>query len=169
MALSIKAGDIKKGDPDLKAMKAKIDKITKQLQQGSQVVVGLPSESQPYPDGTSVLSVGFWNEFGTKHIPERPFLRETLRQQRQEWVALSEKLYAQAIESGVDPQTLLGVLGEQMQIDVQKNIDSGAWEPNAPAYARAKEKAGKTKPLIVTGHLRGSIRYVVRDRSDGDS
>lgn len=166
MALSVKAGQVKKGDPELKKTKERIDKITNQLKAGSQVVVGLPSDSLPYPDGTSVLMVGFWNEFGTKHISERPFLRETLRQHRNEWVVLSEKLYAQAIKSEVDPKTLLPVLGEQMQIDVQKNIDDGAWEPNASPYREQKAKEGKTKPLIVTGHLRGSIRYLVLDNGN---
>lgn len=162
MGLKLKAGKVKRGDIGLAATRKLIDKIAKTLKGKTTLAVGLPSNSLPYPDGTSVVLVGFWNEFGTERIPERPFLREGLRQNREQWLKLARKLYAKALREGVPPENVMRLLGEQMQIDIQKSLDSGAWEPNAPDYAKAKAKKGKTKPLIVTGHLRGSIRWVMR-------
>lgn len=163
--LKIKAGKVKKGDLTLALTRKIMAKLSKSLKGNPRIVVGLPSNSMPYPDGTSVVQVGFWNEFGTDKIPERPFLREALRQNKEEWLKLSRKLYKKAIKEGVPPENVLGILGAQMQLDVQKSLDSGAWEPNAPAYAKFKAKSGKTKPLIVTGHLRGSIRWAIRNKS----
>lgn len=162
--LKVKAGKVKKGDVSLAETRKVIEKLAKLLKGNPRIVVGLPSNSLPYPDGTSVVMVAFWNEFGTKVIPERPFLREALRQNRNSWLKLARKLYKKAIKEGVAFDSVLGLLGAQMQLDVQKSLDSGAWEPNAPDYAKFKAKTGKTKPLIVTGHLRGSIRWAIRSK-----
>lgn len=165
MSLKVKAGKVKKGDTNLAETRKALEKLVKLMKNSSRIAVGLPSNSLPYPDGTSVVMVGFWNEFGTKVIPERPFLREALRQNRDEWLKLARKLLKKSIKEGVAFDSVLGLLGAQMQLDVQKSLDSGAWEPNASDYAKFKAKSGKTKPLIVTGHLRGSIRWVMRDKS----
>jgi len=159
--LKVKAG-IKKGDPNLAKTLRRMARIAKKLRGAESLAVGLPKGSQPYPDGTDVLSVGIWNEFGTETIPERAFLREGARQNQKEWLKLARALYKKALREDLDPNQLMGQLGEKMQNDIQASIDSGAWEPNAEPYKSQKAKLGKTKPLIVTGHLRGSIRWVMR-------
>ena len=148
----------------LEKARARIDALSKMLNagDGARVAVGLPQDSTPYPDGTSVLMVGFWMEFGTKYSPERSFLRDSVLQYREQWIGLARKLQQKAIKESRPISDFLPVLGQQMQIDVQTKIDSGPWEPNQGDYALWKQAEGKTKPLIVSGHLRASIRYVVR-------
>lgn len=163
MGVELRSGTLKSGAFD-KILK-RIQKLTKDLDGTPSVAVGLPSNSLPYPDGTSVVQVAIWNEFGTSKIPERPFLRESLRQNRKAWIKLARQLHQKAIKDGVPVENLMRLLGERMQSDTQKSLDSGAWEPNAPAYAAAKALKGKTKPLIVTGHLRASIRWVMRNET----
>lgn len=138
-------------------------RITKLLKIEYTLAVGLPSNALPYPDGTSVVMVGFWNEFGTKYVPERSFLRNALRDNRAKWMKLAREVYTAAVKRGTDPRKAIQVVGEAMQLDVQVSIDSGAWEPNTGAYAEWKAARGKNKPLINTGHMRGSIRYVIED------
>ena len=48
---------------------------------GMDVEIGLLDSAKPYPDGTSVIDVGMWNEFGTIHIPARSWLRSTWEEQ----------------------------------------------------------------------------------------
>lgn len=139
-----------------------VDRLTKLLDKPPKIAVGLPRDSTPYPDGTSVIMVGFWNEFGTENIPERPFLRTTANQKREEWLKLAKDIYTRAIKKNKNPTDFMSLLGERMENDIKAGIDSGPWEENQGWYKEWKLSKGKTKPLIVTGHLRGSIRYVVR-------
>lgn len=153
-----------KGDPELRKTLVELARITKLLKKDTDLAVGLPKDALPYPDGTSVVLVGFWNEFGTRYTPERAFLRTALAMNRRQWLALAALAYEKAIRQNKDPRLMMKVVGKQMQLDVQKSIDSGAWEPNQGTYAEWKLARGKTKPLINTGHLRGSVRYVLRER-----
>jgi len=152
---------VKKGG-DFEAVKKRVDEVQRLLEKGAKVAVGLPRNSMPYPDGTSVIMVGFWNEFGTKFTHERAFLRTAARENRDAWLALSRDIYKRAVAKNKDPNDFLSILGQRMEADVKRSIDSGAWEPNQGAYGEWKLSKGKTKPLIVSGHLRGSIRYVIR-------
>lgn len=140
-----------------------VDRITKLWRQPVKVAVGLPRNSLPYPDGTSVVMVGVWNEFGTKFATERPWLRTAAAKHNKAWLKLAEDIYRRSIAKDKDPQQFMPLLGQQMEADVKASIDSGAWEPNQGAYGAWKLKTGKTKPLILTGHMRGSVRYVLRE------
>jgi hypothetical protein len=46
---------------------------------------------------------------------------------------------------------------------VKTKIVQGPFTPNAPSTIRKKKSA---RPLIHTGHMRQSIRYVVKKRGD---
>lgn len=43
-------------------------------------------EGATYPDGTSVATVAYINEYGRGHNPERPFMRDTANKKMGEWV-----------------------------------------------------------------------------------
>lgn len=159
MATSVQAGLIK-GNPEL--VRKRLASLESKLKKVPNIAVGLPANSMPYPDGTSVVMVAFWNEFGTENIAERSFLRTAAHVNRDKWLKLTRKIFEQAIAKDKNPADFFPLIGQVMQADVQKSIDSGAWEPNQGAYGAWKKAQGKTKPLIFSGHLRGSIRYVVR-------
>ena len=43
----------------------------------AQVKIGIQADEKgEYENGTSVIDVAIWNEFGTKKIPSRPFIRQ---------------------------------------------------------------------------------------------
>ena len=51
---------------------------------GAHVKVGV-LENSKYPDGTPVPLVAFWNEYGTRTAPPRPFFRDTIEQNKKNW------------------------------------------------------------------------------------
>lgn len=113
-------------------------------------------ENSKYPDGTSVPSVAFWNEYGTRTAPSRPFFRQTISEKRGEWA----KLAGDAIKMGYTVEHMLGLVGAQMQTDIQYSIMSWTSPPNAP-YTVAKK--GFDSPLRDTMLMHDSIKYEVVD------
>lgn len=119
------------------------------------VQVGVIDGSK-YPDGTSVASVAFWNEYGTRTAPARPFFRDTIKQQKSNWSALATK----AIRAGYTVEHMLGVVGAQMQTDVQLSIMTWTSPANS-AYTVARK--GFQAPLRNTLLLHDSIKFEVVD------
>lgn len=122
------------------------------------VFVGIPEEAnksledQPSFNMASLAAV---LEFGNDHIPERPFLRQTLNDNREKYVSMFVNLF----KKGVEPEKIYEQLALIAQADVQENIVRGNWVPNNPKTIKRK---GSSKPLIDTGRLRQSITGVVR-------
>ena len=120
------------------------------------VQVGVIDGSK-YPDGTSVASVAFWNEYGTRIAPPRPFFRDTIKQEKSNW----SKLATKAIRAGYTVEHMLGLVGAQMQTDVQFSIMTFSNPPNA-AYTVAKK--GFQSPLRESMLLHDSIKFEVMDK-----
>ncbi|HDR0739450.1 hypothetical protein QQW93_06490 [Pasteurella multocida] len=122
------------------------------------VFVGIPEEAnksledQPSFNMASLAAV---LEFGNDHIPERPFLRQTLNDNREKYVSMFVNLF----KKGVEPEKIYEQLALIAQSDVQENIVRGNWVPNNPKTIKRK---GSSKPLIDTGKLRQSIKGIVR-------
>ena len=119
------------------------------------VQVGVIDGSK-YPDGTSVASVAFWNEYGTRIAPPRPFFRDTIKQEKSNWSALATK----AIRAGYTVEHMLGLVGAQMQTSIQLSIMTWTSPPNS-AYTIAKKKFNA--PLRNTMLLHDSIKFEVVD------
>ena len=113
-------------------------------------------DGSKYPDGTSVASVAFWNEYGTRIAPPRPFFRDTIKQEKSNWSALATK----AIRAGYTVEHMLGLVGAQMQTSIQLSIMTWTTPPNA-AYTVAKK--GFNAPLRSTMLLHDSIKFEVVD------
>lgn len=159
---------LKKGTPEFTKTKKLLEDMKRGLKKMPTIAVGLPKDSTPYPDGTSVVMVGFWNEFGSIDgaVPARPWLRTGAHNNKDKWINLARDICKRAIAKGKDPAEFMALLGQQMQADIQASIDSGSWEPNRGQYAAYKVAKGKEKPLIFTGHMRASVRYVVMGGDD---
>jgi len=134
----------------------RLRKIAKTFNAAGAVKVGLPKGSNDYPDGTSVIMVGLVHEFGSpsKGIPERSFLRSTIVEERREYKELFTKLTKALLNGKMSMTKALGIVGLQVQTDVQSKITS----LESPAL---KHREGN--PLVDTGHLRRSITYVVNE------
>lgn len=119
------------------------------------VKVGVLDNSK-YPDGTSVATVAFWNEYGTNKIPPRPFFRNTIAEQKKEWVALAKD----AIRMGYTIEHTLGLVGAKMQTDIQYSIMTWTTPKNADYTIAMK---GVNAPLRHTLLMHDSIKFEVSE------
>lgn len=142
--------------------KRAIDIITRAMTGSPRSVqVGLPAGEV----GADILSIGFWNEFGTTRIPERPFLRNAMRDNRATYVGnlttIAERVVVSAMEGGeYSLSTALGQLGQKAAGDIQREITTLASPPNAPSTIRQKKSSN---PLIDEGRLRQAITWKLGD------
>lgn len=129
------------------------------------------------------VKIGFLNEFGFEHIPERSFLRSTLTRNGKKYQLMGIKLIKLHVGKNLNVKTILGKLGSQVSSDVRRTIQQSIPPPlsamtlkrraKKSKYLQGRKRKGKKItqeeistnhiPLIDTGQLLGSIEYVVKD------
>lgn len=123
-------------------------------------------EDQFYEDGTSLMDVVLWNEFGTDdgHVPERAALRTAVKKAAPGLAKLGAqqaKLMLQGkLRFDVAARRLAKILRDEMIGSVER------WKkpPNAPSTI---ERKGFDDPLIETGLYINSISYkLLKTRKD---
>lgn len=111
-----------------------------------------------YPDGTSVATVAFFNEFGTSRAPPRPFFRQMIASKSPGWgQALVKALRA----NGGDTHAALNLMGEGIKGQLVESIRNFSSPGNAPSTIAKK---GFDKPLVDTGLMIRSVDYEVSDK-----
>ena len=126
----------------------------------NRVSVGLPEESNDYPDGTSVIMVGTVHEFGSEliGIPQRSYLRSTVVENRREYKLLHRKLAFKIIRGEMTTAQALGLIGVKVQSDVVGKIT----DLTDPPLKHRRDKEGELgNPLVHSGHLRSAITFQI--------
>lgn len=101
-------------------LKNALDQLQKKLGEGAHVRVGF-LEGAKYPDGTQVAQVAYWDEFGTKTAPPRPFMRNTIANNKAGW----GKLMGAALrDTGYSVDQALALVGEKITDQVKEEIVS---------------------------------------------
>lgn len=186
MAAKTITAELKGGD----ALERHLKGIAKHLGKGATVAVGF-LESETYPGGTyhftkarlkqmspetrqfaqflrgkkkfagPVAQVAFWNEFGTKRSPPRPFMRHTVASKSGRWgVALGHALK----HTDYDTRTALAMLGEKIQGQMRESIAN--W--TEPANSKTtRELKGFNSPLRDSGVMMRAVDYQVIDGEGG--
>lgn len=117
--------------------------------------------TQDGKEGPNVVDVAWWNEFGarTKYatIPARPFLRPTIRKNRDKYRRLEARLLSGMLKGKIKTRQATAILGFTAQSDVQNEILNLKEPPNAPSTQ--KKKKGVDNPLIDTGRMRQSVSW----------
>jgi hypothetical protein len=125
------------------------------------IKVGIISGTGEHPNashGQTLAEIGWWNEFGTRTIDERPFLRTGLRENLSKYRGILGNGLKQVILSKMGADQLLGVLGVAAVADVQAKIVA----VNSPANAQSTiDRKGSSSPLIDTGALRQHISWAI--------
>lgn len=124
----------------------------------AQVKIGIQADEKgEYKNGASVIDVAIWNEFGTKKIPSRPFIRQCFSDNQ---AAIEKKLrfYALKVLEGEEPKIALSQLGQWYEDKQKACLLNFPWKPNTAATIKAKKSS---KPLVNTHQLVDSIRYEV--------
>ncbi|MBX4889775.1 hypothetical protein [Rhizobium bangladeshense] len=138
--------------------------LGKSLKGPKQVKVGFPAGEADQDN----INKAVWNEFGTRGgasgggwggpIPERPFMRNALRDNRGKYRDALRSSAAKILTGKTQLRTVLSKLGILAQGDVQGEITSLMSPPNSPVTVALK---GSSKPLIDSGEMRGAVTYKV--------
>ena len=105
-----------------------------------------------YPDGQTVPQVAFWNEYGTKKIQERPFMRQTANKKND-----IKNIVVDVMKKDLERGTISWKkIGLGMVDLMRKTIQSGTFA--ALAVSTVLRKQSRT-PLIHTGEMLKRVRY----------
>lgn len=111
--------------------------------------------------GVEVVDYALFNEFGTRDIPSRPFMRRTADLAQPDLSNFARAQLGAMMDGGINVQVLLNRIGlwfrERMQATIR---DAPSWaEPLSEATEGLK---GSTVPLIDKGFLHNSVDYEIR-------
>jgi hypothetical protein len=139
----------------LRKSTAELDKLRKTLQtMGAKAVkVGVLGS-----DGSDIVQVATFNEYGTQNIPERSFIRSTMTANQAKYAKGLKRAFEAVLDNRIGPEQALGLVGLEVQKDIQARITELRDPPNADATVAAK---GSSNPLIDTGRLRQSVTFDV--------
>lgn len=126
----------------------------KRLGNAGTLNVGFLSNAR-YPEGLSVPQNAFWQEFGTKFQPPRPFMRRTIAAYSGQWGTAFAKI---AKDQKYDAKRTLTLMGIGIQGQIQQSIKELTDPPLSPVTVKAK---GFNKPLIHTSLMIRSVDYEV--------
>lgn len=103
----------------------------------------------------NVATVAFWNEYGTRFAPPRPFFRTMIRNKSGEWgLALAIQLQ----RTKFDVRRSMNVLGEGIAGQLRESIINMNSPPNAASTIARK---GHSKVLVDTAHMLMSIDHEI--------
>nr|DAP61212.1 MAG TPA: virion morphogenesis protein [Caudoviricetes sp.] len=111
-------------------------------------------------NGVSVQDYAIFNEYGTSHIPKRPFFRLSVGTQKAQ-NEIKEYLNTQIeniISGELTGQGAYENLGTFVVQKIKKTIMSGNFAPND---AKTIKRKGSSTPLIDTHSLYNSISYEI--------
>jgi len=100
----------------------------------------------------TVAQVASWNEFGNKRIPQRSFIRDTFRINKDNIVKFTKKVLKN------NPSDFYDLTGQYVLGLIQKRISSKSFKGNSEATKKWK---GSDTPLVDFGQLRNAITYDV--------
>jgi len=143
---------LKVNDKLWKEIKAQFPKIDKAV-----VKTGIQSDAGEN-EGVSIAEYAAFNEFGTRNIDERPFMRKTFDDNLANYNKLIERLFKGMLGGKLDAKFAFNTLGQQTEDDMKDTITNGKFTANAQSTI---DKKGSSSPLIDTGTMRNSIRYEV--------
>lgn len=154
--------NLKQGHIELKFDEEKLRDVLHHLYASNKAVkVGILENATNVHTGASIAEYAYWNEFGTKNIPARPFMRNAISDNSDTW---AESISSQLKTMGVTDKNVvakaLKETGQLMRSDIQQSISKGGFKPLKPATIKRK---GKATPLVDTKAMREAISYEVTD------
>lgn len=130
-------------DIDLTGLTERMKKLD-----GAAVKTGIQS-------GSPHLQKAIWNDGGTVHIPERPFVSEFGQRHEGDIDDSSADAVKSMVINKKDPRSALNQLGKEFADLMRQDADDWTNPPNAP---RTIAQKGKDDPLDETGEMIADIR-----------
>lgn len=120
------------------------------------VSVGVQADAGASEDGTLISEYAGYNEFGTKQIPSRPFMRTAFDNGVDDLNKTIRDLTVLVQDGKIDPDKAAGLLGEKHQGQVQAQILSNMPPPNSPVTIALK---GSDRTLVDNSNMVQAIRW----------
>ena len=147
-------------------VRKRLKKLPARISGPSKVKVGFPAGEADSDN----IKKAVWNEFGTRGgasgggwggpVPERPFMRNTLKNKRGAYQAAMRASAAKLLRGETSLVSILQKLGIRAVGDIQAEISSLTSPGNADATIALK---GSDKPLIDIGEMHAAVRHKVDD------
>lgn len=128
------------------------------VQEGSRTVAGY-SKGRMVKGGINIAQYAAENEFGTKYIPERSFIRSTFDDNLASLESFVVRQVGLVVDGSIGPIDMLKRIGLVMETNIKNTIRRIVSPPNSP---RTIARKGSSKPLIDTGAMINSIRYTYK-------
>lgn len=139
-----------------------ISKLLDRLSGSVEIAVGLPAKSESaglrYPDGTTLLDVAYYNEFGIG-VPARPFMRAGVRGNLRSINKVAGEAIVEVNVGNLELKDAAELVGQEAAGGVSTYVVELSSPPNSPVTVELK---GSSNPLVDTGLLWQSITYEVR-------
>ncbi|MBE8596853.1 hypothetical protein IQ209_10095 [Xenorhabdus sp. BG5] len=142
-------------------LRAALERIanTQTIQVNAGILAGATNEDT----GEPIAPYAAANEFGTKNIPPRPFMRSTIANKSNEWSQLlASQLHGRMQDGNIE--AAFDVVGKEMALDIKDSIEHSLPPPNAPETIARKRKKGIAEPektLVDTGSMQRAVDYEV--------
>lgn len=111
--------------------------------------------------GDDVVKRAIYNEFGTKHIPERSFIRSTFNEQHGKVAKRFEQILRAVHNQDYNVSRKLKLIGQEQQARIRQKITDIRTPPNSKATIAIK---GFDNPLVHSGEMRLKVDYEVKNK-----
>ena len=127
---------------------------------GMEVVAGMLRDSGKASNGANYVDIAAWNEYGTRRIPSRPFIRISADTNKQAWTKLAQQCVNNVID-GDSPRDVAQVVGHRMVKDIREVFgDTSKLKANAPSTIAKK---GRNEPLVYSGEMRRRVNFRIEE------
>ena len=135
---------------------------------GAYTKVGFPEKGnfkgEPDNDASTIseqAQIAIYQEFGTRHIHARPFIRSTMDEEKEEIGRLTDVVISGALSGNHDIKKGLGKLGEFAVAKIRNKITDIKEPGLADSTKRQRRGSGEAaNPLVDTGQMRQNVQHV---------
>jgi hypothetical protein len=135
----------------------KLDKELKYLDNYG-VRIGFLNDTDRNKDGDVILFYALYNEYGTAHIPARPFFRTAIKENAKKIEERLKSNFGKVILGKMTGNQALVNIGLLVKGMIQDSIKHGDWEENSEVTIAMK---GNKNPLIDTGSMIEAVDYEI--------
>lgn len=132
-------------------------------------ILGIDKELKGKDGKTTILEYAVYNEFGTKNIPPRPFMRRTFEKDGDIISRYIDKRTEEVFDGKISGIQALKRIGEFVRSKIMKNISTAnSWAtPLSLSTIKRKTRKGQKDRgvLIDEGILLKSIRYQITSKT----
>ena len=143
-------------DRGWQAIKREVEKAQCQI-----VAVGILSGSAN--DGVSIAEYATYNEYGTKHIPSRPFMAISFDEGRAEIDADFKRQTDALVTGKATANAALTIIGQKHVTRIKKTITGRNIPPPLSPQTVARKK-GSSKTLVDTGAMVNAVQIELRNK-----